>query len=155
MELNTGLTLLSVVCTIATIYFTFTSKKYYSTVQQYFQIVKKNEIYNELKIAVAEMQKFGSGCTEASIKGLSSKSHSNTCNKVQKLISELRRNKKSLNSKSFKVEDIIIELDNLLIAFSQTTIIDTKLLMTNGKPLYNKLNELENHFDPSNSLPIP
>lgn len=155
MELNTGLTLLSVVCTIATIYYTFTSKKYFKVVQGYLADVKKNQIYNVLKVAVAEMQRFGAGCTEASIKGLSPKSHSNTCSKVQNLLSELRRNKKSLNNKYFNVEGIIIELDNLLVAFSQTTIIDTKLLMTNGKSLYDKLNELENHFDPSNSLPPP
>lgn len=155
MELNTGLTLLSVVCTLATVYYTFTSKKYFLTVQQYFNVVRKNKVHNNLKIAVAEMQKFGSGCTDFSIKGLSQKSHSIRCFKVQNLISELRRNKKSLNSKSLKLDPIIIELDNLLINFSRLAVTDTNLLMTHGKPLYDKLNELENHFDPSSSLPSP
>lgn len=155
MELNNGLTLISVVCTLATVYYTFASKKYFLTVQQYFNVVKKNEVHNHLKTAVTEMQKFGSGCTEFSIKGLSQKSHSTTCQKVQNLIAELRRNEKSLSSKSLKFDPIITELDNLLVIFSRTTVIQTNLLMTHGKPLYDKLNELENHFNPSSSIPSP
>lgn len=139
MELDTGLTLISATCTVATICFTLTSKKYFARVQEYFQVVKKNEINSCLKIAVAEMKKFGAGCTEASIKGLSQKSHSNTCAKVQDLLSELRRNKKSLDSKSLQLDSVITQLDSLLTTFSQTTVINTKLLMLNGKPLYDKL----------------
>ncbi|MGS0706062.1 hypothetical protein ACVBEE_05810 [Acinetobacter sp. ANC 3781] len=153
MELNTGLTLLSVVCTGATVYYTFTSKKYFTVVQEYFQTVKKHEINNTLKVAAAEMKKFGAGCTEASLKGLSPKSHSTTCSKVQDVISELRRNQKSLRTKSFKVDEIVNELDNLLLIFSRIAVVETSLLMTNGKPLYDKLNELESHFDPSTSIP--
>ena len=155
MELDTGLTLISVVCTAATVYFTLTSKKYFSTVQEYFQIVKKNEINDSLKNAVAEMKKFGAGCTEASLKGLSNKSHSTTCSKVQELIAILRRNKKALSNLSFELDDTINELDTLLSIFSQTKVIETALLMTNGKPLYDKLNDSESHFDPSSSLPSP
>jgi len=153
MELNTGLTLLSVVCTGATVYYTFTSKKYFTVVQEYFQTVKKHEINNTLKVAAAEMKKFGAGCTEASLKGLSPKSHSTTCSKVQDVISELRRNQKSLRTKSFKVDEIVNELDNLLLIFSRIAVVETSLLMTNGKPLCDKLNELESHFDPSTSIP--
>lgn len=155
MELDTGLTSLSVICTIATIYYTFTSKKYFLTVQEYFTVVKKNSVNTYLKTAAADMQKFGAGCTEFSLTGLSPKNHTNTCAKVQNLISELRRNKKLLSSKTFNVDEIIKELDDLLITFSQTTVTETKLLMANGKPLYDKLNELENHFDPASSLPHP
>ncbi|OAL78593.1 hypothetical protein AY606_09280 [Acinetobacter sp. SFB] len=155
MELNTGLTLLSVVCTGATVYYTFTSKKYFTVVQEYFQTVKKHEINNTLKVAAAEMKKFGAGCTEASLKGLSPKSHSTTCSKVQDVISELRRNQKSLRTKSFKVDEIVNELDNLLLIFSRIAVVETSLLMTNDKPLYDKLNELESHFDPSTSIPTP
>ena len=155
MELNTGLTLLSVICTAATIYYAFTSKKYFTVVQEYFQTIKKNEINSILKVATIEMKKFGSGCTEASLKGLSSKSHTLTCSKVQDVISELRRNRKSLQTKSFKADEIVNELDRLLLSFSRTTVIEKHLLMTNGKPLYDKLNELESHFDPSSSIPLP
>jgi len=155
MELDTGLTIISAICTVFTIVSTLKAKKYFTTVKTYFLIVKKQEIHSCLRVAVGEMQKFGSGCTESSIKGLSPKSHSSTCKKVQDLVSALRRNKNSLKIKYLKVDEVIEELDDLLMQFSKTTVIDTKSLMSNGKPLYDKLNELENHFDPSTSIPSP
>lgn len=155
MNLDTGLTLISAICTIVTVYYTFIAKKYYLLVKEYFSGVKRNLAYSHLITAVAEMQKFGAGCTSSSLKGLSSKSHSSSCIKVQNFISELRRSKQLLNTKTVDINNIIMELDQLLLNFSAVEVVETESLMKNGKALYNKLNELENHFDPISSIPSP